>query len=154
MPVSAETYVSDAPLPLFGHTDILDRMSVGLQQNRLHHGWILRGDEGIGKFRLAQQIAAWILSIADDSSTGLFEGEAPASLHPSAVPVDGEEARLVFGNAHPDLLVIQPEKDEKNKSGLIKTEQIDDYAAGKPYNCIYVKYFELSKTKQLILMSN
>ena len=124
MPASAEMHVSDAPLPLFGHTDILNRVHVGLQQNRLHHGWILGGDEGIGKFRLAQQIAAWILSVADDNSAGLFEGEAPASLHPSAVPVDGEEARLVFGNAHPDLLVIQPEEDEKNKSGLIKTEQI------------------------------
>lgn len=129
MPASAETHVSDAPLPLFGHTDILDRMHVGLQQNRLHHGWILGGDEGIGKFRLAQQIAAWILSVADDNSAGLFEGEAPASLHPSAVPVDGEEARLVFGNAHPDLLVIQPEEDEKNKSGLIKTEQIRKLSA-------------------------
>ena len=124
MPASAEIHVSDAPLPLFGHTDILDRMHAGLQQNRLHHGWILAGDEGIGKFRLAQQIAAWILSVSDDSSAGLFDGEAPASLHPSAVPVDGEEARLVFGNAHPDLLIIQPEEDDKNKSGLIKTEQI------------------------------
>ena len=124
MPASAEIHVSDAPLPLFGHADILDRMHAGLQQNRLHHGWILAGDEGIGKFRLAQQIAAWILSVSDDSSAGLFDGEAPASLNPSAVPVDGEEARLVFGNAHPDLLIIQPEEDEKNKSGLIKTEQI------------------------------
>ena len=129
MPASAETHVSDAPLPLFGHTDILDRMHIGLQKNRLHHGWIFGGDEGIGKFRLAQQIAAWILSVTNDSSARLFEGEAPASLHPSAVPVDGKEARLVFGNAHPDLLVIQPEEDEKNKSGLIKTEQIRKLSA-------------------------
>ena len=57
MPASAETHLNDAPLPLFGHTDILDRMQVALQKNRLHHGWILGGDEGIGKFRLAQQLS-------------------------------------------------------------------------------------------------
>ena len=124
MPASAEIHANEAPFPLIGHTDILDRMQVGLDQNRLHHGWILSGDEGIGKFRLAQQIAAWILSVSDAQTAGLFEGEAPASLHPATLPVDGEEARLVFNNAHPDLLVIQPEEDEKNKSGLIKTEQI------------------------------
>lgn len=129
MPASAEMHVSDTQTPLFGHADILDRMHVGLQNNRLHHGWILGGDEGIGKFRLAKQIAAWILSAGNENSAGLFEGEQAACPHPAQIALNGEEVRLVFGGAHPDLLVIQPEEDEKNKSGLIKAEQIRKLSA-------------------------
>ena len=123
MSADAEIQTVNTPSPLFGHRDILDRMFNSYQQNRLHHGWLLAGDEGIGKFRLAQQIAAWILSIKDTSAQPLFEvGDAPP--HPLHIEVESEEARLVFGNAHPDLLLLQPEQDEKNKSGLIKAEQL------------------------------
>ncbi len=104
--------------------DILDRMHVGLQNNRLHHGWILGGDEGIGKFRLAKQIAAWILSAGNENSAGLFEGEQAACPHPAPDSLKWRRSAACLWWRHPDLLVIQPEEDEKNKSGLIKAEQI------------------------------
>ena len=123
MSADAEIQTYNTPSPLFGHREILDRMFNSYQQNRLHHGWLLAGDEGIGKFRLAQQIAAWILSIKDTAFQPLFkDGDTPP--HPLLIKVESEEARLVFGNAHPDLLLLQPEQDDKNKSGLIKAEQL------------------------------
>ena len=123
MSADAEIQTYNTPSPLFGHREIMDRIFNGHQQNRLHHGWLLAGDEGIGKFRLAQQIAAWILSIKDTAAQPLFE-DGEGHPHPADIEVESEEARLVFGNTHPDLLLLQPEQDDKNKSGLIKTEQL------------------------------
>ena len=124
MSETAQNQQNSLPTPLFGHRDILEKLYAGFQQNKLHHGWILSGDEGIGKSRLARQIAAWILSVRPDSDNALFGSEDILPDHPSELALDGEEARLVFANAHPDLLLIQPEEEEKNKSGLIKAEQI------------------------------
>ena len=124
MSEKAQNQQNSLPTPLFGHRDILEKLYAGFQKNKLHHGWILSGDEGIGKSRLARQIAAWILSVRPDSDNTLFGREDILSCHPSETALDGEEAHLVFSNAHPDLLFIQPEEEEKNKSGLIKAEQI------------------------------
>ncbi len=109
-----------------GHQGLMDRMHSQLAQNRLHHGWLISGPQGIGKFRLARQIAAWVLSQEAEAGRGLFDamqGEQRLQ-HPASVTADDTEARLVFSGTHPDLLVIQPEMSEKNRSGLIKTEQV------------------------------
>lgn len=114
---------------LIGHDQVMDRMYDSLIEGRLHHGWIFSGEEGIGKFRLAQQIAGWLLS-QPPIHKGLFTAAdaSPPIRHPRDIPLDHPEARLVFAGAHPDMLVIQPRLDEKNRSGQIKTEQIRSLA--------------------------
>ncbi len=108
---------------LVGHQAVMERLWQGRMHDRLHHGWIFAGPEGVGKFRLAQQIAAWLLSESDDD--GLFAGAAETKIaHPSVISRTGDDARLVYAHTHPDLLIIQAEQSEKNKSGQIKTEQV------------------------------
>ena len=117
--------MASPPDPLIGHDDLLGRMGRDLAAGRLHHGWLLNGPEGIGKFKAALHLAAWLLSVPDQSTANLFAGESQDSLpDPRQLDPDHPEVRLALTQTHPDLLIIKPSEDEKNKSGQIKTDQI------------------------------
>ena len=107
---------------LRGHTPFLEKFAEQARGGRLAHGWLLCGPSGIGKARVAQTLAAWLLAGGADQSSLLDN-------HVSATEIlDGLEhnpqARQVIGGAHPDLLLIRPELGEQNKSGQIKTDQL------------------------------
>lgn len=116
---------------LRGHQEALQVLASAYDENRLHHGWIIAGPYGVGKFRLACQIACWLLSQSlPAQDTGLFaqtqeeDVQKPISDISAKEHMHTQEGRLVVSGAHPDLLLIQAESDDKNKSGQIKTEQI------------------------------
>lgn len=110
----------DTQFPLLGHKACQQRLKQAFDDGRPHHGLILSGVQGIGKRRLACQIAAWVQSRPETPS--LF-GELTV---PEIWETDPshEEARLVFNNAHPDVKIISSEDDEATKSGQIKVDTI------------------------------
>ena len=122
----AQHPVEDAPPPLRGHHHLLDRMATNLSESRLHHAWLINGPEGIGKFKTALHIAAWLLSLPKPSENGLFTDDAASLslLHPKHLDFNHPDARLAFTQTHPDMLILAPIEDDKNKSGQIKTDQI------------------------------
>ncbi|MFN5211306.1 DNA polymerase III subunit delta' [Brevundimonas sp.] len=65
-------------------------------RDRLHHGWLLTGVEGVGKASFAYRAARRLLGAEPDAARGPL-GAAPYD------PV----SRLVAGRAHPDLLVLE-----------------------------------------------
>ena len=130
--------MASPPDTLIGHDELLARMARDLAAGRLHHGWLLNGPEGIGKFKAALHLAAWLLSVPDQSTASLFADEASNRLpDPRQLDPDHPEVRLALTQTHPDLLIIKPSEDEKNKSGQIKTDQIRElnsffaYSAGR-----------------------
>ena len=121
----SENPVEGAPPPLRGHRHLLDRIATSLSESRLHHAWLMTGPEGIGKFKTALHIAAWLLSLPKPSDGGLFSGTTPLSLqHPDQLDFNHPDARLAFAQTHPDMLILAAGEDDKNKSGQIKTDQI------------------------------
>ncbi len=104
---------NDPPEPranpdLWGQDAALATLSRALRSGRLPHGWLLSGPQGIGKATLAYRFARALLagSGAADPAFGLRPD------HPAF--------RQVAQGAHPDLTVIEPERDPK--TGRVKSE--------------------------------
>ena len=112
--------IETAHFPLLGHKECQTQLKQAFDEGRPHHGLILAGEQGIGKRRLACQIAAWVLSRPQNGS--LF-GEAHS---PEIWEIDArhEEARLVFNQSHPDVKIISSEDKDATKSGQIKVDAI------------------------------
>ncbi|MBT3656366.1 MAG: hypothetical protein HN538_08900 [Alphaproteobacteria bacterium] len=111
--------------PLEGHQDLISQFVTAFDENRLHHAWLFSGPEGIGKAKLAQYLAAWLLSRPDDNNLSMFgETAAPSAASVFSLSEDDSDVRLVMSGTHPDLLTLSAESDEKNKSGQIKIEQV------------------------------
>ncbi len=68
---------------------------------RLHHAWLIGGQEGIGKATLAYRFARWLLA-----------GEKTADL---AVEASSPVFKRVAADTHADLLTIERRFDEKRK---------------------------------------
>ena len=85
---------------VFGHdaakAELIDAFTTG----RLHHGWMFKGTRGIGKFRLAMQFAAAILS-GDNITLDMDEND--------------HIAHLMRNGSHPDLRIVQCPFDDKGK---------------------------------------
>lgn len=69
----------------------------------LTHGWIIKGGEGVGKATLAYRLAR-----------GLLDPNARLGKDSFNVDPDEKVFRLIAGEAHPDLFVLQRPWDEKN----------------------------------------
>ncbi len=123
---SFSEYLKDfSSLDLKGHHHLLDRVFTGLSQGSLHHAWLISGPEGIGKFKAALHIAAWLLSLPKLSKESLFNNAGALCLQkPDRLCFNQPDTRLAINQTHPDLLILEPSEDDKNKSGLIKTSEI------------------------------
>ena len=123
---SLSEYPADYSVPdLKGHRYLLDRIFKGVSQGSLHHAWLISGPEGIGKSKAALHIAAWLLSLPKLSEESLFNDAGSECLQgPDKLCFNQQDTRLAINQTHPDLLILEPIEDDKNKSGLIKTYQI------------------------------
>jgi DNA polymerase-3 subunit delta' len=83
-----------------------------MARNRLHHGWLLTGPEGVGKATFAYRAARRLLGAAPDSEFGLL-GASPAD------PV----SRLVAARSHPDLMVIERWSDDGKARRVIPVDE-------------------------------
>jgi len=92
---------------LVGHDDAVHTLEQALTSGRLHHGWLFHGRRGIGKATLAYRFARVLL--AGTGAPGLdIEHDHPVFTQ-------------VAGRHHPDLFVIEAERDPKTgklKSGI------------------------------------
>ena len=96
-------------LDLVGHAEAEQSLLDAYRSGRMHHAWILGGLEGIGKAVLAYRFARFVLTHGDPSAPVV---RAAGSLD---VDANARAARLVAGQAHPDLFVLRREWNEKNK---------------------------------------
>ena len=102
-----------AALPLFGHQHAEQAFLTAHATGRLHHAWLIEGPAGIGKARLAQRIAAFLL------------GAYGATDAPFDAPADDSVMSKVLAGSHPDLCVQRREENDKGKLAQdISVEQI------------------------------
>lgn len=88
---------------LYGHAGAEDRLLRATQGGKLHHAWLVSGNEGIGKATLAYRFARFLLAGRHASARSL----AVDPQHPAA--------RQIAAMAHPDLFVLERAIDTKNK---------------------------------------
>jgi DNA polymerase III subunit delta' len=85
---------------LIGHDHALREVEAAFASGRMPHAWIITGIEGIGKATLAFHAAHYVLS----------GGQNP----PGKLNMQHATARLVAGEAHPDLFILRRPFDEKS----------------------------------------
>ena len=94
----------DAPHPrevlsLIGHDEAEAEVLAAIALGRLHHAWLITGEEGIGKATFAYRIARALLAGAEHTTNPLQQG--------LAVPARSPAAHQIAAHAHPDLAVIR-----------------------------------------------
>ena len=117
-PKPLETYpesdrFEDAPHPresvhCFGHAGPERQFILSYLAGHLPHAFIIGGPPGIGKATLAWRLARFLLAYPDPAAAG----EAKADLF---VAPDHPAARQVAALAHPDLVLLRREWNEKDK---------------------------------------
>lgn len=110
--------------PLFGHIDQQKWLISLMREERLHHGLILAGRKGLGKFLFAQHAAAAILS--QDQAVNGFHNDATQTLLQLA---HAQTAKMVGQGHHPDLHVIK--RGPKNKEELKKAQDGKAFERGR-----------------------
>lgn len=115
-PIEEERPPHDAlegiPLPretttLVGHGAAEQTLLEAYRSGRMHHGWILAGERGIGKATLAFRLARFLFAHPDPASPEV------AAARDLFVPPDRPVARRVALGAHGNLLHLQREWNEK-----------------------------------------
>ena len=106
--------LAGAPLPrqntsLVGHGEAERILLDAYRSGRMHHGWLIAGEHGIGKATLAFRLARFVFAHPDPASP---EAIAAADL---SVAADHPAARKAALGTHADLLHLQREWDDKNK---------------------------------------
>ncbi|MBR2273276.1 MAG: DNA polymerase III subunit delta' [Alphaproteobacteria bacterium] len=104
---------------LIGH-EAEEKIFLSAYNNRtLHHGWLITGDEGIGKATLAYRIARFLLCAEEGKKYETLE------ISPQN-PVFAQVAQ----HSHPDFKVLERDFIETDKKKLIKAinagEEVDD----------------------------
>lgn len=98
--------LDDTPHPrerreLVGHGVAEKTILDSYRSGRMHHAWIVGGEEGIGKATLAYRAARFILVNSDPHS------EAVQNAADMSVDADAPAARRLAQQAHPDLFVLR-----------------------------------------------
>lgn len=86
---------------LHGHAEAREQFESALGEDRLHHGWLISGPEGVGKATLAYALARNVLSHGR-------AGEDPDD-------PEGPLFHQVAGRAHPNLLILNRTYNPKTK---------------------------------------
>ncbi len=102
-----------------GHDDEVKMFLNAYNSGNLHHGWLITGDEGIGKATLAYKIARFLLSAED--------GKKYLSLD---IDTNSSVFAQVIQKSHPDFKVLERDFTETDKKKLIKAinagEEVDE----------------------------
>lgn len=85
---------------LVGHAEAERGFAQAIRSGRLHHAWLIGGQQGIGKATLAYHVARRLLATPD---------EVRASEDSLAVAPGGRTARQIAAGSHPNLIVLDLE---------------------------------------------
>ena len=91
---------------LFGHEAGEAVLAGAMASGRLHHAWLITGEEGIGKATLAYRTARFLLA---------QDGALPREVRSLALPEDDRTARQVAHLSHPGLIVLRRAWDTAGK---------------------------------------
>ncbi|MEM7618488.1 MAG: ATP-binding protein, partial [Pseudomonadota bacterium] len=103
---------------MIGHEAIETQLIGLINSNKMPHAIIFSGEEGVGKFTMAQRLARALLAhgIDDPSQDSLFGGDAPRdNLQTLEVKPDHPIFSKVASKGHPDLLTIERSIDSKTQ---------------------------------------
>jgi DNA polymerase-3 subunit delta' len=103
---------------LVGHDAAQAVVVEAVASGRLHHGWLITGEEGIGKATLAYRIARFLLAQPE---------ELPAATR-SLAPPDERTVRQIASRSHPGLYVVRRAWDSTGKK-FRQTIAIDEVRA-------------------------
>lgn len=92
---------------LVGHREAEQALLDAYRSGRMHHGWILAGERGIGKATLAFRLARFVFAHPDPSAPEV------AKAKDLSVPADNPNAHWLEIGAHPNLLHLQREWDDQ-----------------------------------------
>lgn len=106
---TAEAPHPAAVLSLVGHREAEAEVLEALRTGRLHHAWLISGEEGIGKATLAYRIARFLLA-----NPGREQAAAEAA-ETLDVAAENPVCHQIAAQAHPDLAVIRRVYDVKSK---------------------------------------
>lgn len=94
---------------LIGHDEQINLFLTAYNSGALHHGWLITGNEGIGKATLAYKIARFLLSAANTKTYTTLD-----------IPADSPVFAQVAQKSHPDFKVLERDFTETDKKKLIK----------------------------------
>lgn len=104
---------------LIGHDDAVNLFLTAYNSKNLHHGWLITGDEGIGKATFAYKIARFLLSAVENKTYQSLD-----------IDVNSPVFAQVAQKSHPDFKVLERDYTETDKKKLIKAinqgEEIDE----------------------------
>lgn len=92
---------------LFGHDNAERALLDAYRSGRMHHGWILAGERGIGKATLAFRLARFVFAHPHPAAHTVSEARD------LSVPDDDTHAHWLEIGAHPNLLHVQREWDDQ-----------------------------------------
>lgn len=101
-------------MALYGQEEAEHRFLDAWTNRRLHHAWLLRGPEGVGKATLAYRIARALIA-AD------LAGEPPETLDP---PADCSVRQRILAQSEPRLFTLRRGPDDKGRLRTVIT--VDD----------------------------
>lgn len=94
---------------LVGHQAAEAALLDAYRSGRMHHGWILTGERGIGKATLAFRLARFLFAHPDPTAPEV------AAAHDLFVPPEHPAAHRVAAGAHGNLLHLQRDWNERDK---------------------------------------
>lgn len=100
---------------VIGHDEQTATLLAAARSGRMHHGWILAGQRGIGKASFARAVAMRLLA---EAAGPPIEGEG---LH---VPGDHPIRKLIEAEAHPDYVELQCLEKESGTARNISVDQV------------------------------
>lgn len=99
---------------ILGHHDALSLLQHSLSSGRLHHAWIFHGPAGVGKHTVALAFASILL---DPDSAPDLSGKWRAN-------PDGQCARLIAADTHPDLHLVNKELARHSRDSQIRDRKL------------------------------
>ena len=97
-----------------GNDRLVDFLVFSEENNRLHHAYLLSGDKGIGKATFAYNFARYLFNNKKNNF--------------SKIDRDNKHCRLIESRSHPDLFVIEIDKESKrNKIDVNQVRECIDF---------------------------
>lgn len=101
--------------PVIGHEEQAATLLAAARSGRMHHGWILAGQRGIGKASFARALAMRLLA---EAAGPPIEGEG------LFVPADHPVRKLIEAEAHPDYAELFCLEKETGTARNISVDQV------------------------------